>query len=60
MFSREPMVINSQHMGENVPIKKLLEASIYLAERGGDILKKIRDSNNLNVSKKNYKKKITN
>lgn len=40
-----------QKNAKSVSLKSLLEVSIHLAEKGGSILKKIREKNDLNVCK---------
>lgn len=45
-------IIGYQYIGEQIPIKELLETSIFLAEKGGAILKEIREKNNLKEKSK--------
>ena len=49
MFADEYTTLLQEHKGEKIPVKRLLETSIYLAEKGGTVLKDIRKKSELKV-----------
>jgi hypothetical protein len=47
-------LVSERYVSIEIPVKKLLETSIYLAEKGGNILKEIREKSDLQVCCKTH------
>ena len=48
-FMSSSSFLSKRHITRKIPVKALLETSIYLAEKGGKVLKEIREKSDLQV-----------